>query len=96
MEWDDVVFYEFENTRAVRTADWKYVHRFPKGPDELYDLKNDPGERKNLVDQPDQAAMQKQLAKRLEEFFDRHADRQYDLRRGGTSKVPLLTQKPGD
>jgi arylsulfatase A-like enzyme len=95
-KWDDVVFYEFENTRAIRTVEWKYVYRFPKGPDELYDLKNDPGEKKNLIDQPDHVARQKQLGKRLEEFFDRYADRQYDLRRGGTSKAPLLTQKPKD
>ena len=61
VEWDDIVFYEFENTRAVRTAEWKYVHRFPKGPDELYDLKNDPGEKKNLVDQPGRPCTGKQV-----------------------------------
>jgi N-acetylglucosamine-6-sulfatase len=43
------------NVRGVRTADWKYVH-YPHGdggPDrhlaELYDLRNDPGETKNLI-----------------------------------------------
>lgn len=92
VEWDQVVFYEFENTRAVRTTEWKYISRFPKGPDELYDLKNDPGERKNLVEQSDHAAVQKALRKRLDEFFDRYADPAYDLRRGGKSKTPLLTQ----
>jgi arylsulfatase A-like enzyme len=94
--WDGVAFYEFENTRAIRTGEWKYVNRFPSGPDELYDLRADPGERKNLVNQPDHAATQGQLARRLEEFFQRYADAKYDLRRGGTSKAPLLTPRPRD
>ena len=47
-DWDNKVFYEFENTRAVRTDRWKYTHRQPNGPHELYDLNNDPGEEINL------------------------------------------------
>ena len=41
-EWDDVAFYEFENVRAIRTAEWKYVERFGEGPTELYDLARGP------------------------------------------------------
>ena len=37
-------------------ADWKYVHRYPDGPHELFDLRADPGERVNLVDDPAHAA----------------------------------------
>lgn len=47
------------NVRAVRTADWKYIH-YPNGdgqPDtemaELYNLKSDPLEAHNLIDAPD-------------------------------------------
>jgi arylsulfatase A-like enzyme len=94
LDWEQVVFYEFENTRAIRTLEWKYIHRFPDGPDELYDLKHDPGERKNLVGQPAPAAVQKELRKRLDAFFDRYADPTYDLKRDGRSKVPLLTRRP--
>ncbi|MBU6302451.1 MAG: sulfatase [Verrucomicrobia bacterium] len=50
------------NVRAIRTDDWKYIH-YPTGaggPDkhlaELYDLKNDPGETKNLIADPAQSA----------------------------------------
>jgi len=46
------------NVRGVRTDEWKYVH-YPNGDDkpdiykaELYNLKNDPGETKNLIDDP--------------------------------------------
>ena len=58
---DDAVYFEFENTRSVRTNEWKYVSRFPDGPNELYDLKNDPVERHNVVDQPVHAARQQEL-----------------------------------
>jgi len=37
----------------VRTARWKYVHYTElDGADELYDLKADPGEMKNLIADP--------------------------------------------
>jgi N-acetylglucosamine-6-sulfatase len=40
--------------RAVRTLDWKYIHYVElEGMDELYDLRADPFELKNLIDQPD-------------------------------------------
>jgi arylsulfatase A-like enzyme len=90
--WDNTVYFEFENTRAVRTRDWKYINRFPKGPHELYDLKTDPEERHNLVDQPSQAPKQKELHARLDGFFATYADPQYDLSRGGRSKAKRLTK----
>ena len=85
--WDDTVFFEYENTRAVRTPEWKYISRFPDGPNELYDLASDPGERHNLVDQPAHADQQKELRARLDEFFNRYADPRFDLSRGGISKA---------
>lgn len=91
LDWEDVVYYDFENTRAIRTADWKYVHRFPDGPHELYDLEADPGEQFNLFGQPRQAKVQQDLRRRLETFFDRYADPTYDLWKGGRSKTKLLT-----
>ncbi|MFP4058827.1 MAG: sulfatase, partial [Candidatus Brocadiia bacterium] len=92
--WDDVVFYEFENTRAIRTADWKLIRRHPGGPDELYHLARDPGETRNLFDEPAHAATRSRLDERLRRFFDRYADPQYDLWRGGRSKSGLLVSKP--
>ena len=59
------------NVRGVRTDDWKYVH-YPHGdgmPDrhlaELYDLKHDPEERKNLINDPAQAGRVKELQAEL-------------------------------
>jgi arylsulfatase A-like enzyme len=87
--WDNVVFYEMEFVRAVRTEDWKYVARFPDGPFELYDMKKDPQERFNVFGQPGMEARRAELAGRLEAFFSRHADPQYDLWKGGRSKAKL-------
>lgn len=88
--WDNVVYYEMEYVRAIRTDKWKYVHR-PEGPCELYDLANDPYEKINLYGQTNQAAVQQELKLRLESFFDKTAEPKYDLYRGGGSKATLLT-----
>ena len=68
VEWDNVMFFDFENVRAVRTDRWKYIVRFPEGPNELYDLKADPGERTNLVDRDAHAATRKELQKHSTTF----------------------------
>ena len=44
-----VVYDEYGPARMIRTREWKYIHRYPYGPHELYDLVNDPGERINLL-----------------------------------------------
>jgi len=88
--WEPVVFYEFENCRMIRTDRWKLTRRYPGGPDELYDLGQDPGENNNLIDQPGQAGVRQRLHRQLEAFFRRYADPKYDLWNGGISKAPFV------
>jgi arylsulfatase A-like enzyme len=90
-EWDDVVFYEFENVRAIRTDQWKYIERIHQKPNELYNLKTDAGERMNLYGDPEVAAVQRELRKRLHAFFDRYTEPKWDLWKGGKSKTGLIT-----
>lgn len=66
------------NVRAVRTADWKYIH-YPHGdgkPDrhraELYDLKADPLETKNLAGDPAHAPRLREMAELLEKLMKDH------------------------
>ncbi len=52
--------------RMIRTTEWKLVrHWLTEGMDELYDLKNDPGETKNRYDDPKTASIQADLQKQL-------------------------------
>ncbi|MFE0677810.1 sulfatase-like hydrolase/transferase [Streptomyces sp. NPDC058867] len=69
-----VVYDEYGPVRMIRTQDWKYVHRYPHGPHELYDLTADPGEERNLADAPAVAATRADLAARLDEWFARYVD----------------------
>ena len=73
-----VVFDEYGPVRMLRTRDWKYVHRHPDGPHELFDLVNDPDERDNRVDDPGLAAHVADLRSRLESWFDDYVDPRRD------------------
>ncbi|MCB1018586.1 MAG: sulfatase-like hydrolase/transferase [Acidobacteria bacterium] len=90
--WDDVVFFEFENVRAIRTPEWKYIERFAEGPAELYDLTNDAGERLNLAADMRFSGERAALAEGLHAFFDQYADPKWDLWKGGRSKSGLITE----
>jgi N-acetylglucosamine-6-sulfatase len=83
-DWRKSWFYEYNyekqfpytpNVRGVRTDDWKYIH-YPHGDGgsdrhlaELYDLKTDPQELRNLIKDPAQASkiaeLQGELARLL-------------------------------
>ncbi|MXX03813.1 MAG: sulfatase-like hydrolase/transferase [Gemmatimonadetes bacterium] len=69
-----VVFDEYGGTRMIRSESWKYVHRYPDGPNELYDLENDPDERANLADDAGYAGRRRSLRGELEGWFERYAD----------------------
>ena len=69
-----VVFDEYGPTRMIRSATWKYIHRYPYGPHELYDLANDPDERENLIDQSKHRSVQEELKGDLESWFVKYAD----------------------
>jgi arylsulfatase A-like enzyme len=92
MPWENVVYFEQEVVRVVRTPRWKYIHRHPDGPYELYDLESDPTEKVNLYGQPGHDATRNDLRQKLEAFFRKYADPKYDLYHGGGSKTHLLSR----
>jgi len=73
-----VVYDEYGPVRMIRTSQWKYVHRYPYGPHELYDLSSDPGERCNLIDSPAHQDKIHKLKLGLETWFVRFVDPMLD------------------
>lgn len=87
--WRTSFYYEYNyehqfpytpNVRALRTDQYKYI-RYPHGdgsPDrhmaELYDLKADPGENRNLIKKPAYAETIKQLRAELDRLIALHGD----------------------
>ncbi|MEO7144936.1 MAG: sulfatase [Bryobacteraceae bacterium] len=60
---------EVPPNRGVRTDRYKLIHYFhPPEEFELYDLENDPGERRNLYGDPKYAGLTRQLRGRIEEL----------------------------
>ena len=70
-DWDDEVYFEYEYVRGIRTKRWKYVERTPEWPSELFDLENDPVERRNVLSYPQYSKLVEGLRRRLHDFFER-------------------------
>jgi choline-sulfatase len=73
-----VVYDEYGPVRMIRTPEWKYVHRYPYGPHELYAIAQDPQERHNLIDDASRAATLQELRTRLAGWFERYVDPRRD------------------
>jgi len=95
-----VVHSEYGTVRMIRTEDWKYVHRYPRGPHELYDLANDPDERENLIDDPGQESRVASLREDLADWFGEYADPALDGARfpvtGKGQKTRIDDENPGE
>ncbi len=82
-----VAFDEYGPVRMIRTRTHKYVRRYPYGPDEFFDLINDPGERENRVADPTFHPLITGLRAEMERFFVAYADPMLDgARQGVTGK----------
>jgi arylsulfatase A-like enzyme len=75
-EGDDnvVVFDEYGPVRMIRSPEWKYVHRYPYGPHELYHLSEDPDETRNLVDLPEYANRVTEMRDKLRKWFAKYVN----------------------
>jgi len=69
-----VVYDEYGPVRMIREARWKYVHRYPYGPHELYDLQEDPGEEHNRAGDPACKTRILEMRAHLDEWFVRYSD----------------------
>ena len=80
-----VVFDEYGPVRMVRTREWKYVHRYAHVPNELYDLNDDPAERRNLAGDPARRTVEDEMRQRLADWFSRHVDPDRDGAKQGVT-----------
>ena len=69
-----VVFDEYGPVRMIRTREWKYVHRYPYGPHELYDLGTDPGEEVNLFSDKGHEERIQEMGRALNRWFLQYVD----------------------
>ena len=69
-----IIYDEYGPVRMIRTRDWKYVHRYPYGPHELYHLAADPHEGTNLVGSEAHQKQVRELRGKLEAWFVRYVD----------------------
>ena len=69
---------EYGPTRMIRTRSWKYVHRYPDGPHELYDLVSDPLETRNLAADPTHGQRVAGLSSELEAWYETYVDPRMD------------------
>ncbi len=73
-----VICEEYGPVRMLRTATHKYIHRYPYGPHELYDLVQDPGEKNNLASQPESEARLVLMRRELELWYRRYVNPDLD------------------
>ena len=80
------VFDEYGPNRMIRTKEWKYIHRYPYGPHELYDLVHDPREQFNLLEEnryfyhgpKEIEAKTEELKAMLDRWFEAYVDPRID------------------
>lgn len=69
-DWRTRLYYEYAYVRALRTENLKYIERAEGYPSEMYDLEADPGETKNVYEDPAYAKQREAFAKELRGFFE--------------------------
>lgn len=73
-----VVYDEYGPVRMIRSREWKYIHRYPEGPHELYNLIDDPKERNNVIEEKENKEQLTNLRSRLTDWFKMYVDPQVD------------------
>ena len=89
-------FFDYLTTRAIRTAEYRYIEHLLHDKSELYDILADPSESVNLSESPEYKSELAEMRKQLNQFFATYADEHYDLWRGGTAKARALDGKRVD
>jgi choline-sulfatase len=71
VSWRNRLYFEYAYVRAIRTENLKYVERTAEWPSELYDLEADPGETRNVIEDPAYRKTLDGLRRELAEVFEK-------------------------
>jgi arylsulfatase A-like enzyme len=75
-EWRDFVVTESQNARMLRTDRFKYcIYDSGRHPEQLIDMKNDPGEMKNLAEIPAFKSVLNRHRQLMKNWVERTGDR---------------------
>ena len=85
-----VVFDEYGPVRMIRTKEWKYVHRYPYGKNELYDLQADPKEEHNLYGDEKWESKVIEMKKKMEGWFLNYVNPEIDGTKEGVTGLGQL------
>lgn len=73
-----IIYSEYGPVRMIRTKKWKYIHCYPHGRNELYDLEHDPDEKINLIDVPEYQERAHHMKWQMDSWFVRYVDPRKD------------------
>ena len=85
---------EYGPNRMIRGKRFKYVTRYPYGPDELYDLQQDPEEKHNLMLCPEYLNLGADMKYRLEKWFLQYVNPEIDGAREAIQEGRLAEVSP--
>ncbi len=72
--WREARYGEYGDLRMNRRPDFKFVKRYPHGPHDLFDLRNDPDERLNRAGWDEFYPLQEEMEKEMEAWYAAHED----------------------
>ena len=75
---DVVIYDEYGPVRMIHDQRYKYVHRYPYGPHEFYDLEVDPEETFNYIEDPRYQDIITAMRSRLRDWFAKYTDPRVD------------------
>ena len=94
------VYDEYGAVRMIRTNEWKYVHRYRLGCNQLFNLIEDPDEERNLATIPKFGKIMKELRILMEDWFLEYSDPEMDGRKervtGRGQLAPIGSQATDD
>lgn len=73
-----VIYDEYGPTRMIRNREYKYIHRYPDGPHEFYDLSKDVDEKENLIADEKYSEEIAKMRKELMTWFKNHVNPSID------------------